>query len=1119
MRPLFVLFLLTSLALDSAMGQLRDSGIRGEGGYGRYAVVLSGDPVAVAHPGRVNLASAEAGGMRSRLAVSQKELSAQIVKLGGRVMGADQDLVNAIFVLATPETASALATLPGVSRVERMRPMKMLANRALDLVNARGGWARISGGEAQAGAGVKIGIVDSGIDHVHPSFQDAALSTPAGFPRCGPDEIGDCERWTNSKVIVARSYVNLLNFQFGTAPQDTRPDDVTPRDRVGHGTMAAMLAAGGRTTTAGVTLSGVAPKAFLGNYKVFGSPGVNDNTYSNVIITALNDARRDGMDIVTLSLGAPADYPALERTCGESRNQVCDVQAEAIHNLTLGTAGSPGITVVAAAGNDGESSFNYPALGTIQSPATAPGAIAVGSTTNSHVWFQTLTVPGLSFSSAGIAASSANVRLGNGPQLARALVAPIRDTSSLDDDRTGQVCRPLPNGSLNGTMALVKRGACSFAAKVTNAAAAGAVAVILEQTDGQDFVFRVTGLTETSIPLAMIGSAAGKALRAYLAANPDRVSTLDPSFREVTASADEIAEFSSQGPSIGNGSDNRDSEFLIKPELVAPGTDLLMATQSYDPNSSLYSPSGFQVAQGTSFSGPLVAGAAALVKQRSAAFTPQQVKSALVNSAEGGLFDFTNDGRRVPAQITAAGAGKLNVGNSLNVNVTAEPATLPFGVVRGGSTLTRGLVLRNATNGPLTLNIEVLPTGTSTMTVTPLLNGAAVTGAITMSPAGSTQLSMRLAGTQPAPGIYSGFVRITQQNAQSTPLRIPYLFLVGDGVPHNILPLGGDGFLRPVDSRVGFLFKVLDQFGVPVNNATITRRITEGSAAFTFANERTDPFGAAEGTVALSGVGPAAFEVAVGNVKHEFVGTVRARPAAALAGVTNAASGMGAGSGGFAPGSYITIFGSALSDVSKIFATPYLPISLAGVSVSFDSEANRISVPGRISFVSPGQMNVQIPWEVQGLTTVSMKVAFGELQTSVIQLPIAAQAPAFFEYTEASGQRSAAALDGAFAVLGANNPARRGAAIQLYLNGLGAVDNRPATGEVSPSQPLAATRVQPEVTVGGRPAQVLFSGLAPGNVGLYQVNIVVPADAPTGRQAVACTVNGVVAPNTFITVQ
>ncbi len=1109
MRPVFVIPVLFSCLL---LGQTKDPGVRGEGHLARYAVVLRDQPVAVTHPGRANLATGAAQSARSRIANTQKALSANIAQLGGRIMSTEQDLVNAMFVLATPEAAEAMRSLPGVSRVEKMRRIPLLANRALELINTRAGWARISGGEGQAGAGVKIGIIDTGIDQRHPSFQDSALSMPGGFPRCGPDEIGDCGAWTNSKVIVARSYVNLLNFQYGTGAQDTRPDDVTPRDRVGHGTMAAMLAAGVKTTTAGVSVSGVAPKAYLGNYKVFGAPGVNDGTYANVVIAALNDAVRDGMDIVTLSLGSPAGYPALTRVCGDSQNQPCDVEAEAVHNATLGTNGSPGVTVVVAAGNDGNVSLNYPALSTLGSPATAPGAIAVGASTNSHVWFQTLTVPGLS-------GSPVNMRLGDGPQLSATLTAPLRDATPLDDDRTGQVCRPLAAGSLAGTIAVIRRGNCTFDIKVNNAAAAGAVAVVLEQNDGVESVFRAGGLADTTIPMAMIGSTAGKQLRAFLAGSTVRNGTLDPAFREVTATADEIAIFSSQGPSIGDGNDNRDSEFLIKPEVIAPGTDLLMATQTYDPNSSLYAPSGYQVAQGTSFAAPLVAGAAALVKQRSSSFTPAQVKSAVVNSADSVLFDFTNDNRRVPAAVTAAGGGKLNVGNALNVNMTVEPATLPFGIVKNGATINRPVVLRNATNGPLNLTIDVVPTRTSTMTVTPLLNGAPVNGTITMSPAGSTQLTMRLSGTQPAAGSYSGFVRITQQNSSSTPLRIPYLFLVGDGTPYNIIPLSGDNFVRPVNARTGFLFKVVDQFGVPVIGANITRRITAGEAAFTFANERTDNYGAAEGTVALNGTGQVGFAVKVGNVEYEFLGTSRARPVATLSGVTDAASGQGAGSRGFAPGSYISIFGQALSDTLKIFSTPYLPISLAGVSVSFDSEANRISVPGRLHFVSPSQVNVQIPWEVQGLTSVQMKVSVGELQTALINLPLANESPAFFEYTEGNGQKSAAALDGNFAVVGANNAVRRGQPVQLYLNGLGPVDNRPASGEVAPTQPLAGTRVQPVVTIGGRPAQVLFSGLAPGIVGLYQVNAIVPADAPTGRQAVTCTVNGVAAPITFISVQ
>ncbi len=97
-----------------------------------------------------------------------------------------------------------------------------------------------------------------------------------------------------------------------------------------------------------------------------------------------------------------------------------------------------------------------------------------------------------------------------------------------------------------------------------------------------------------------------------------------------------------------------------------------------------------------------------------------------------------------------------------------------------------------------------------------------------------------------------------------------------------------------------------------------------------------------------------------------------------------------------------------------------------------------------------------------------------------------------------TNRRFIAALDGNFGLIGSNNAVARGGVAQLYVNGLGRVSNRPGSGQVSPSDSLARTVETPEVLIGGRAAQVLFSGLAPGIVGLYQVNVTVPNDAPTG---------------------
>src|SRR5262249_8223296 len=148
-------------------------------------------------------------------------------------------------------------------------------------INVPAAWSLL-GGTTNAGAGVRIGIIDTGIQATHPAFQDASLTPPSGFPVCQivyPGTLGtqsvDCTStlgFTNNKVIVARSYVPVLTQANAS---DSRPDDPSPRDRVGHGTAVAMAAAGVTSTGPADTITGVAPKAFLGSYKVFGSSDVN----------------------------------------------------------------------------------------------------------------------------------------------------------------------------------------------------------------------------------------------------------------------------------------------------------------------------------------------------------------------------------------------------------------------------------------------------------------------------------------------------------------------------------------------------------------------------------------------------------------------------------------------------------------------------------------------------------------------------------------------------------------------------------------------------------------------------------------------------------------------------
>jgi len=135
---------------------------------------------------------------------------------------------NSIFVAAAPERFAELRALPEVTGVIRMRMFRSKLNRATQLMNAPAAW-NLLGGASNAGASIKIAILDSGIDQTHPAFQDP--SPPPGFPICTANHPEDCA-YTNTKVIVARSYVRqIVAPSDPTNPAaDSSPDDDSPRD-------------------------------------------------------------------------------------------------------------------------------------------------------------------------------------------------------------------------------------------------------------------------------------------------------------------------------------------------------------------------------------------------------------------------------------------------------------------------------------------------------------------------------------------------------------------------------------------------------------------------------------------------------------------------------------------------------------------------------------------------------------------------------------------------------------------------------------------------------------------------------------------------------------------------
>ena len=704
---------------------------------GRYAVILSEAPAA-----------------GQRVLTAQADVRTQLAARGVRVTGSVQRLLNAVFIAASSEQAEQLRSLPGVKAVLPVRRYHLLLDKAVPLQNVPAAWTAL-GGKDNAGGGVKIAILDTGIDQTHPGFQAPSLTPPAGFPKCGGD---DCA-FTNSKVIVARSYVPLLAA--GTEPNpaaDSRPDDISPRDHVGHGTALAMIAAGVTNTGPLATITGVAPGAFLGNYKVFGSPGVNDFTTGDIVVQALEDALNDGMDIAVLALGGAARSGALDTgpACGLPPGVPCDPEALAVENAVRS-----GLSVVAAAGNSGDSGIEVPTLNTIESPATAPSVIAVGASTNSHLFSSSVRVNGQNVPQ--------NLQLipavfGDGPLPADPLTAPLKDVVALDG--TGLACNALPSGSLSGAFALImrSRGACSFETKVLNAQDAGASGVIIIQENGLSDIVPPGGLLQTQIPTVMIGNSAGQSLKSYLDSNPGATATLDPKLAPVDITTfNRIPDFSSRGPTI---------DLRLKPEMLAVGTNLYMAAQTFDPDGALYSPTGYAVAQGTSFTAPMVAGALALAKQKNPNYTPAQLKSAVVNTASQ---DVTEGGG--PAGVLSAGNGKLNGGNAVQAAITVDPPVVSFGALKQGDPPPQQrLTVRYSGSGQANLTLSAASVTGNTPTLDKKI--LALAGSFS-----EDTVTLSFTGPVPPPGIYEGAVTIQGAGA---PFRIPYVYFVSDGVPWDV---------------------------------------------------------------------------------------------------------------------------------------------------------------------------------------------------------------------------------------------------------------------------------------------------------------------------------------------
>ena len=259
-------------------------------------------------------------------------------------------VLDGMSVVASPTDEARLARLPGVAHVYPAVRYHALEREGYQVIGAPELWGPSL---TTAGQGIKIGIIDDGVDRTHQYLRPNGLPMPPGFPKGN-------KRYTNAKVIVARAFAPPHpKWRYAHLPFDPLLSE--------HGTHVAGIAAGDYNTNAqGTLISGVAPKAYLGNYKVLSipTPDVGPDGNAPEIVAGIEAAVRDGMDVINLSLGEPEIEPRR------------DPVVKAIDG-----AAQAGVVPAIAAGND-FSPFGY---GSVGSPGSASRAITAAAATRNSV--------------------------------------------------------------------------------------------------------------------------------------------------------------------------------------------------------------------------------------------------------------------------------------------------------------------------------------------------------------------------------------------------------------------------------------------------------------------------------------------------------------------------------------------------------------------------------------------------------------------------------------------------------------------------------------------------------------------------------------------------------------
>lgn len=574
-------------------------------------------------------------------------------------------VLNALTVYAPQEVLEKIQSLPNVISAERSanfaRPLPLDTDKKAGLVGANTSVGFIGADSAYAegihGEGMRVGIIDTGIDYTHKMFDGEG--TVEAYKANKPSEANSA--FPNKKVVGG---IDIVGTEFNSASPNFDKHipvpDVNPLDEAGHGTHVAGTVAG---IGDGVnTYSGVAPAAALYAIKVFGAEG---STSDEAVIAALEYAAdptgdltfKEQLDVVNLSLGS--GY-------GSAHN----FYNQAIKNLSRG-----GTVVVASAGNSGDKPY------ITGSPAVSDDAISVASSVDNQD--QNILFPTALFAAGGETITA--------EVMEASIAKPLKDIA----DAKGEVVfagfadvdfEQALKDQLQGKVALIDRGRVNFSEKIRRAQEAGAIAVVVaNNADGDPFTMGGEG--EFTIPAVMITKDAGAKIKAKLALGAVVADLKSAAKLDKPWLIDTISDFSSRGP--------RSEDGLIKPEISAPGSNIISAGIGGGAKGVLMS--------GTSMAGPHIAGVMTLLKQKFKTLESAELKSVLMSQSKV----ITDDKKNI-YPVARQGAGRVQIADSINAKIVTIPASLSFGItdIEKQKTVSQKITVKNLGTEAVTLKTE-----------------------------------------------------------------------------------------------------------------------------------------------------------------------------------------------------------------------------------------------------------------------------------------------------------------------------------------------------------------------------------------------------------------------------